>query len=66
MGTGGGVGGVHGRAPGAPAVRSWAQRSGTLRRVSIGMRQDQVWANERRSFERRGLGRVSGMIQGYE
>lgn len=64
-GDGGGCGGLHVRASGAPEVRSWVQCSGTLRRVSMGMWQDQAWANERRSLDRLGLGRVSGVVQGF-
>lgn len=63
-GGGGAYGGMHARAPGVPEVRSWVQRGSTLRRVSMGMGQDQVWVDERGSLDRRGLDRVSGMVQG--
>jgi hypothetical protein len=44
----------------APGTNAWINRHGTLRRVSIGLRADQVWATERRSMDRR-LGAMSVM-----
>ncbi|GLC41424.1 hypothetical protein PLESTM_001194500 [Pleodorina starrii] len=55
-----------GRAGAAPpGMRAWINvNRGTLRRVSIGMRADKVWATERRSIDRR-LGAMS-VVSVYE
>ncbi|KAG2437193.1 hypothetical protein HXX76_005857 [Chlamydomonas incerta] len=53
--------GVSNRPNTGPGVRSWAARTGTLRRVSIGQRPDAVWAIDRKSMDRRQLGAMSIM-----
>lgn len=53
--------GVTNRPNAGPGVRSWAARTGTLRRVSIGQRPDAVWAIDRSSMDRRQLGAMSIM-----
>ncbi|GFR48402.1 hypothetical protein Agub_g10296 [Astrephomene gubernaculifera] len=51
--------GVNSRPTAGPAIRSWVNRAGTLRRQSIGPRPDQMWVGERRSRDTRQLGAMS-------